>query len=78
MSDEPVLGDIDPEDAWDDGDPIDDKIVILDRVLAQLRQRSDDRHEARRANALRLLGKLQQVRSDDPRLAELRERLEAL
>ena len=74
------LGDVDPEDAWDDGDSFADRVHILFAVVEHLSEQSyhDDRHEARRVDALRLLAKLEAERSTHPRLAELREALEAL
>ena len=76
MSD--VIGDVDPEDAWDDGDPLDDKLFVLDRVVASLRAHRDERFAFRRGDALRLVAKLERDEVDHPRLAELRDALENL
>jgi hypothetical protein len=69
-----TFGDFDPEDAWDDGDPDDDKLDILERVVDDLRQRRDGRFESRRRDALRLVAKL--ARSE--RAERIRRALEAL
>jgi hypothetical protein len=77
------FGDYDPEDAWDDGDAIDLKLAILERVVRSLRDHRDDRLEARRSDALRLVRKLEDqhvaaARSEGDRLAGIRGQLEAL
>jgi hypothetical protein len=73
-----VFGDKDPEDAWDDGDPPDTKLAILERIVADLRARRDDaRHDARRDDALRLVIKLRRQLYGD-RLEEVSDALEAL
>jgi hypothetical protein len=46
------FGDADPEDAWDDNDPLDVKLAVIGRVIDDLRTL---RFSQRRANALRLL-----------------------
>jgi hypothetical protein len=59
------FGDADPEDAWDDGDPVDAKVKLLERVVRSLRAEADaERARRRRADALRLLGKLE-IKFDD-------------
>jgi len=68
------IGDKDPEDAWDDGDPYDDRLRILERVVVELRARRDSRHHPRRLDALRLVDKLSRTRTD-PRLDAVREAL---
>jgi hypothetical protein len=71
------FGDTDPEDAWDDGDPFEDKVAILERLVGVLRvRRTDERHDARRADALRLVDKLGREGRDARRIAELRVALE--
>ena len=72
------LGDVDPEDAWDDGDLFEEKLDILDRVVDALRATRDDpRHDTRRADALRLVVKLIVTGREPLHLAELRDALEA-
>jgi hypothetical protein len=68
-----VFGDIDPEDAWDDGDLEDEKVIILLRVLEDLSAERDDRFEARRTDAIRLTFKLVH-----PDAIRIRGELEAL
>jgi len=71
------IGDKDPEDVWDDADPVDAKLAVLERVVAALAElaivpaaRSDD--------ALRLVAKLERFRSvDRDRLIVIRRALEA-
>lgn len=64
------FGDFDPEDQWDDGDPTDLKLLILERVVRLLRLQ-----EGRRLDALRLVAKLEQAGEHSPRLAAVREAL---
>ena len=71
------FGDADPEDAWDDGDPIGAKLDILERVVAEL-QAGRDRHEARRLDALRLVDKTPREGLNGLRLDAIREALEAV
>lgn len=74
-----TFDDFDPEDAWDDDDPIEDKMHILERVVTSLRSQGDEgRFEGRRTDALRLVGKLERIRLADPRLQRIRHELEAL
>ena len=70
--------DKDPEDAWDDGDDDEFKILILERTVTQLDHDVDDRHEPRRVDALRLLGKLVPKPGTHDRLVALQDALEAL
>lgn len=70
--------DDDPEDGWDDGDPVKDQLFILELVVETLRNTRDDpRHDRRRDDALRLLGKLAGKADDPQRIASLRAALEA-
>lgn len=64
------IGDFDPEDQWDDGDPTDVKLDILERVVQLLRLQ-----EGRRLDALRLVAKLELEGEHSPRLAAIREAL---
>jgi hypothetical protein len=82
--------DKDPEDAWDDGDDTDFKLLVLERVVESIRTEKrnggQERAEARRAEALRLLRKLEQKIVDEERdrshdgarLRDIREALEKL
>ena len=82
--------DKDPEDAWDDGDSSDFKLLVLERVVESIRREKRDgvheRAEARRLDALRLLRKLEQAIVDEERdrshdgarLRDIREALEKL
>lgn len=73
-----AFGDIDPEDAWDDGDDVETKVAVLERVLEDLRARraeDEDRFEFRRQDALRLLAKLFVIQD---RIEGVRAGLEAL
>ena len=72
--------DFDPEDAYDIGDDPDTKVVVLERVVADLRaRRLEDRFEARRTDALRVLFNATRQRDADiGRLVTLRAELEAL
>jgi hypothetical protein len=54
-----VIGDKDPEDAYDAGDPPKVRLEVLGRVLEDLRAAEfSDRREIRRLDALRLLRNL--------------------
>jgi hypothetical protein len=70
------FGDKDLFDVWDDGDPVEDRLVLLVRIVAELRALLD---EARRREALRLAVKLL-VAADDLRdgVADLHAQLEDL
>jgi hypothetical protein len=74
------IGDKDPEDVWDDGDPVEARLAILERVVGELAARADpvDRHEARRLDALRLVDKLIAVNVPRGRLDHIRYALERL
>lgn len=72
------LGDIDPEDAWDDDDDDEAKIEILDRVIGSL---NESFHQGRRDEALRLVSKMTDAggfAADDVRLREIKDLLEAM
>ena len=73
-------GDVDPEDAYDEGDLDDVKLAILERVVVDLsdRHRRDDRFEFRRVDALRLAAKLAGTTGDIDRLNAVRVALEDL
>jgi hypothetical protein len=68
-----IIGDHDPEDSWDDGDPVEDRLAILERVAAA------EPRQARRVDALRLVAKLERValtRGQSLRVAAVRAALE--
>jgi len=75
-----MIGDKDPEDAWDDVDPLETKLRVLLRVAVALRDSErDDRFDARRVDAIRLLGKLDDTVIDHvQQLRQIRDILEAL
>lgn len=54
-----VILDKDPEDAWDDGDPVDVRLALLVRIVAAIAVDGDiSRAERRRLDALRLIRKV--------------------
>lgn len=71
------FGDVDPEDAYDAGDLIEERLAVLHRVVDDLEAEAggDVRRGYRIADALRLLGGIARHRRE---VARLRERLEAL
>ena len=74
-----MIGDRDPEDAYDAGDPPDVRLTVLERVASDLEQTDDARREARIVDALRLARNLADVDGVDRRaLRAVRRRLEAL
>jgi hypothetical protein len=73
-----MIGDIDPEDAYDADDPPEVRLAVLERVLLDLRRRSD-RRAARRVDALRVARNLEREPGVDRlALADLIDGLEAL
>lgn len=73
-----LYGDRDPEDSYDAGDPLDVRLDVLERIVADLYAR-DDRRGQRRRDALRLVDNLEHVSSvDRPRLARVRRDLAGL
>ena len=71
--------DDDPVVAWDDTDFFETKINILADTLEDLRARRDERFEVRRAEAVRLAQRLDEIKNAlVERLRALREDLEAL
>lgn len=74
-----MIGDKDPEDAYDAGDPIDVRLTVLERILDSLRDDRDERHHARRADALRVISiVLEESRHHRRRIDRLRNELEEL
>jgi hypothetical protein len=54
-----MIGDKDPEDAWDDGDPVHVRLALLVRIVAGIAADGDvSRAERRRLDALRLIRKV--------------------
>ena len=81
MSDEQqqTIGDVDPEDEWDDVDPFRVRLDILGRILAALQEQRDERFRARLEDALRLIGKMVREHQDDTvRLERIQRALEAM
>ena len=73
------IGDVDPEDEWDDEDALRLKLAILERVIEALKERRDERVEARKADALRLVVKVvREVDDARVRLERIRTALEAI
>ena len=51
-----MIGDFDPEDGYDAGDPIGERIATLIEIIEAIRDDPDDtRREARRLDALRVI-----------------------
>ena len=50
--------DKDPEDVYDATDPLDDRLHVLQHVVDHLRDNRDERFDARRLDALRLVRNL--------------------
>lgn len=73
-----MIGDADPEDAYDAGDPPHVRLAVLRRVVAELRHRDDGRRDLRRTDALRLVANLERDGFGGPDLAAIRADLEAL
>ena len=74
-----MIGDKDPEDAYDAGDPLDVRIAVLQRVVDSLRDDRDERTDARRDDALRVvLVVLNELRYHRRRIDRLRNDLEEL
>jgi hypothetical protein len=73
-----AIGDKDPEDAYDAGDPPTVRLEVLERVVASL-QVADDRRELRRQDALRVVDNNRRAPGvDRRRLERIRRELEAL
>jgi hypothetical protein len=71
-----VIGDKDLFDVWDDGDPVEVRLALLVRIVAELRTW---RTPTRRLEALRLAGKLIAAIDDlGDGVDELRAELESL
>jgi hypothetical protein len=74
-----VIGDKDPEDAYDAGDPVDVRIAVLQRIVDSLIAHRDERTNARRADALRVvLVLLDELRYHRRRIDRIRNDLEEL
>ena len=76
-----MIGDKDPEDAYDAGDPVEVRLDVLERIVEDLRDGIPDptRFDARRVDALRLVVNLEaHAGADHPRLRALRAELEWL
>ena len=53
-----TYGDKDPEDAWDDGDPLPVRLRLLARIIEHIDANVDTRQFRRRLGAARLMRKL--------------------
>jgi Fe-S-cluster formation regulator IscX/YfhJ len=76
-----VIGDKDPEDAYDAGDPPEERLRVIGNIVAHLRdfEQDEERKDRRIVDALRLISDLERVHGVDMiRLAELRDELEAM
>lgn len=72
-----IYGDRDPEDGYDAGDPPARRLDVLAAVAEVLTGPDDGRREARRVDALRVLGVLERVAGvDRARARAIRRRLE--
>jgi Fe-S-cluster formation regulator IscX/YfhJ len=81
MSDTVVFGDLDPEDAYDAGDPSDLRIAVIRNVIVDLRARKDDdaRFENRRHDMRRVIYNFIDEHPElQTELEDLRDDLEAL
>jgi hypothetical protein len=80
VSDEDIeIGDVDPEDEWDDEDAFRVRLEILERILDSIQEHRDDRFKARLEDALRLIGNMVREHQDDTvRLERIQAALEAL
>jgi len=57
-----MIGDVDPEDAYDADDGLEDRILVLERTVADmLGSEPDPRREIRRAQALERVDRLGEV-----------------
>ena len=73
------FGDFDPEDEYDEVDPFNVRLEILERILESLQEHRDERFQARLADALKLIGAMVREHQDDTvRLERIRAALEAL
>lgn len=74
-----MIGDHDPEDAYDAGDPLGERLRVIGRIVDDLRHSTDQRRELRRADALRLLDNIElQPGVDRLQVADLRRALKAI
>ena len=81
IDDDPDLfGDSDPEDAWDDGDPVRVRLAILERILDHLREHEEDERRAvRKGIALGLIvGMVHELQEDTKRLKRIRAAFDKL
>lgn len=73
-----MIGDKDPEDAWDDGDPDGVLVRLMERIVDSVEYDPDERRAGRARDARRLIAKLIDRVGDTPRLRALAQRLEAI
>jgi len=73
------IGDVDPEDEFDDDDPFRIRLEVLERILEALQEQRDERFQARLEEALRIIGRMVREHQDDTvRLERIQRALEAL
>ena len=58
------FGDKDPEDAWDDGDPLPVRLRLLARIIEHIAANEDVRAAARRRGVARLAQKIADETAD--------------
>ena len=75
-----TFNDKDPEDVWDDGDPLPFRIALLADIIDHIAMnRGETRFAGRRSTALRLLIKLEgEISSHGNELRRLRDLIETL
>jgi hypothetical protein len=74
-----AIGDMDPEDEYDEADPFAARLDILERILDALQEKRDERFKARLTEALRIIGQMVREHQDDTvRLERIKAALEAL
>lgn len=72
-----TFGDKDPEDAWDDGDPDDVLMALMERIVDSIEYDVGGRRRSRARDARRLVANLIDRVGDSARLDALAQRLEA-
>jgi len=75
-----VIGDADPEDAYDAGDPISERLAVLVAVVEGIREETDDARRARRRlDAIRVVDAFRdELTVTGTHLRQLRDELEAI
>ena len=74
-----MIGDTDPEDQYDAGDPPEERLRILEKIVNSIERAEDGRELTRARDALRVLGNLESVEGVPNRdIRRLRRRLERI